>query len=89
MQGFAAELSALDERMKTLLEQEQMILGMPGKAVGLPELRAWFNPYHDLWAGAQALAAKKAEWKATPVAEIHPGDVDEAVTQANRLLKRL
>jgi hypothetical protein len=86
---FERDLVAQEEKMKTLLEEEQIILGVAGKAEGLPELRSWFNPYYDLWATAHKVITKKKEWMASAILHVLPSEVDELVMQSSRLIARL
>lgn len=77
------------DRMDAILEKERMIFGFFGDAAKFEAVASWFRPYYDLQVGAYEVQRRKEVWRACPLPEIDPDEVDHVVKEQTHVLRKL
>ena len=75
------------DRMDAILEKERMIFGFFGDSAKFEAVASWFRPYYDLQVGAYEVQRRKEVWRACPLPEIDPDEVDHVVKEQTHVLK--
>jgi len=77
------------DRMDAILEKERMIFGFFGDSAKFEAVASWFRPYYDLQVGAYEVQRRKEVWRACPLPEIDPDEVDHVVKEQTHVLRKL